>query len=859
MAKRTSIYDHQAVESRWLAQWQEWALFQDTDLTQAAAKDYLLFAFAYPSGAGLHVGHVESKTALDILARFRRMHGRAVFFPVGWDAFGLPAENYAIKTGIHPAVTTKNAIDTFRRQIQRLGISYDWTNELATNHPQYYRWTQWIFLQLFKAGLAYQKQGKVNWCPSCQTVLANEQVVEGHCERCESQVVQKDLKQWYFKITDYQDELIEGLEEVDWPTATKQQQLHWIGRSQGAEVDFLLTKTDQAAALTDRQLSIFTTRLDTIYGTTFMVISPEKYQELKLAEVVPADRRAAVEAYLEQAFAKTEEDRKIGEKDKTGVETGLLAINPFNEQLVPVFVADYVLAGYGTGAIMGVPAHDQRDLAFAQKFKLPVVEVVDDQGKVINSGEFNGLTSQQAVKAMLAKLPDVARASTNYKLRDWLISRQRYWGTPIPIVYDPEGQAHPVKEEHLPWLLPTDVDFKPTGESPLRSSQEFKERVERLYGPGWTPEYDTMDTFVDSSWYFLRYVDSRNPQQLADPQRLEEWLPVDLYLIGPEHIVLHLLYSRFFTKFLRDRGYLQIDEPFAKMRHQGMILGPDGKKMSKSKGNVINPDQVIERYGADTLRVYEMFMGPLEADKPWDTRAVAGVARFLNKIYRLSQQEIELIAQLWPLAAEDLRQPLIRKLHQTIRKVSKDIPRLKFNTAIASLMELMNLWEKQRSLLAAKRAKQDKNLSHLLSATELISLWQLLAPLAPFISEELYGQAKYAWQNLADQTLGEIKCETAEAKLQRQTLEAIDFTRSIHFSTWPVYDEQLAQAQELKLAVQINGKVRAQLTVDAALVNDQQAVLSQTKGLESVQKWLIGHHITQEIYVPGKIVSLVTD
>lgn len=841
-------YDHQAVEEKWQAYWEDLALFQNTQLdlpeVERAKKDFLLFAFAYPSGSGLHVGHVESKTALDILARFKRMNGQAVYFPVGWDAFGLPAENYAIKTGVHPAETTKAAIKTFRRQLKRIGISYDWANETATNHPEYYRWTQWIFLQLFQAGLAYQEEGKVNWCPSCQTVLANEQVVEGHCERCDSEVVQKDLKQWYFKIKAYQDELIEGLRDVDWPAATKQQQLHWIGRSHGAEVDFALANV-AGQKLADKQLTVFTTRLDTIFGATFMVISPEKYLELGLEHLVPAERQAEIEAYVEAAFKKTEETRKIGEKDKTGVETGLQAINPFNGEAIPVFVADYVLAGYGTGAIMAVPAHDERDFAFASKFGLAVRAVVKDpqlsaedwakveagqqywpaKGVLVNSGEFNGLESKAARQAMIAKLPELARLTTNYRLRDWLISRQRYWGAPIPVVYDPAGKAHPVKEEHLPWTLPTDVDFKPTGESPLKSSQEFKERVERLYGPGWTPEYDTIDTFVDSSWYFLRYCDSRNSEQFASKERLDAWMPVDLYLIGPEHIVLHLLYSRFFTKFLRDQGYLSASEPFAKMRHQGMILGPDGKKMSKSKGNVINPDEVVEEHGADTLRVYEMFMGPLESDKPWDTRAVAGVARFLRKVYRLSRREIELLSELWPLEESEARQNLLQKLHQTIKKVTEDLPKLKFNTAIASLMELSNLWEKSL----------EKSQKNLLTAEELVAVWQILAPLAPFMAEELYGQAKSAWQNL----------------------EAFSFTQSIHLTRWPKYNADLAKNETITLVVQVNGKLRAELEIASDQVDDQVGILAQAKALPELEKWLAGQTIKKEIYVPGKIVSLV--
>lgn len=809
-------YDHQKVEEKWLAKWEEASLFCDTDLNlsddKIKDKEYLLYAFAYPSGSGLHVGHVEPKTALDIQARYKRMIGKKVFFPVGWDAFGLPAENYAIKTGIHPRETTKAAINTFRSQVKRLGISYDWSQEIATNHPEYYKWTQWIFEQLYRKGLAYQGEGKVNWCPSCQTVLANEQVVNGLCERCDSEVIQKDLKQWYFKITQYKDELIKGLEGVDWPAPTKSQQINWIGRSEGAEVDFAIKDTAE-------KLTIFTTRLDTIFGTTFMVISPEKFEEKNLLNFVKKEYQSLVKDYIAQAYKKTEETRKIGEKDKSGVDTGLLIINPFNQEEIPLFVADYVLGGYGTGAIMAVPAHDERDLAFAKKFNLAVKEVVVD-GCLINSGDYDGLTSQQAVKQMVADFPQVARRSINYKLRDWLISRQRYWGAPIPVVYDPQGQAHLVKEEHLPWLLPDDVDFKPTGESPLKSSREFKARVEKLYGAGWTPEYDTMDTFVDSSWYYMRYCSARDSQQFADAKKLKTWMPVDFYLIGPEHIVLHLLYSRFFTKFLRDEGYIDLPsgEPFAKMRHQGMILGPDGRKMSKSKGNVINPDEIVQEYGADTLRVYEMFMGPLDADKPWNPRAVAGVARFLRKVYRLVGRELarqndsslELLAD---------RTELVQKLHWAIHKLSTDLPEFKYNTAIAALMELSNIWEKM---------DEDEHL--LLTQEELLSFIKLLAPLAPFIAEELYDQAKaLGWQ---------LK----------------DF---VHLESWPKYDEKLLQKDETNLVIQVNGKLRAQMMWPTNRLAEKEAIIEQAKSLEGMQKWLVGQNIQKEIYVSGKIVNLV--
>ena len=811
----STVYDHQTSEKKWQEKWEELQLFQNSAKMTDPEKEmlYLLFAFAYPSGSGLHVGHVESKTALDILARFNRMNGKNVFFPVGWDAFGLPAENYAIKTGVPPVETTKSAITTFRRQIKRVGISYDWQAELATCHPGYYKWTQWIFLELFKKGLAYQKLGAVNWCPSCQTVLANEQVVSGACERCGTEVIQKEMKQWFFKITEYKDELISGLDQVDWPAATKQQQLNWIGKSEGAKVTFQIADSVQS-------LVCFTTRLDTIFGVTFVVISPEKFKEFGLLETVAAEKQAAVAEYLDKASKKTEEERKIGEKQKTGVDTGLKVVNPVSGEKVPLFVADYVLAGYGTGVVMGVPAHDERDNAFAKKFELAVLPVIAKEGSteqihaeygsLINSGEFTGLTSQAAQQKIQEKFSAAVEIATTYKLRDWLISRQRYWGVPIPVVYDPEGNAHPVKEEHLPWLLPTDVEFKPTGESPLTYSKEFIECTEKLYGKGWRPEFDTMDTFVDSSWYFLRYPDARNESVFASAEQLEKWQPVDFYMIGPEHIVLHLLYSRFFTKFLRDAGYLKFDEPFLKMRHQGMIMGPDGKKMSKSKGNVINPDDVIEKFGADTLRMYEMFMGPIEADKPWDVSAVAGVYRFLQRFSNMVREESK--------AESTASRVLLQKLHQTVAKITSDIPELKFNTSIAALMECLNVWE------------QEVRTGSTLSYAEAELLIKVVAPFAPFLAEELY-----------------------------QTVRSADSAAfvSIHTLEWPVFDPALVLAENVSMAVQINGKVRAEVSIPQSDIENEENVLKIAQELPKLEQWLSGKTIRKAIYVPGKIINFV--
>jgi len=799
-------------------------------------KQYLLFAFPYPSGSGLHVGHVESMTALDIVARYYRMLGEDVFFPIGWDAFGLPAENYAIKTGVHPQQTTSNAIKTFKRQIREVGISYDWKNELSTCDPSYYHWTQWLFLQLFKKDLAYRDQGQVNWCPSCQTVLANEQVVEGLCERCETEVIQKDLEQWYFRITKYRDELISGLDQVDWPHATKQQQLNWIGKKEGIDIEYQVDKSSET-------ITCFTTT-PVNYGASFIVVAPEYSGVEKL---IKGSQRDEVQLYIKKAKKKSQLER-VRSNEKTGVFTGSCAVNHVTNERIPIWISDFILADVGTGAVQGCPGHDLRDFEFAQKFDLPIPRVVvgpdgDESpitkpeqvigkgmpGKMVNSEFLNGVEFSEAMKMTKDYFVKKGwgKRVTTYKLRDWLISRQRYWGAPIPIVYDPDGQPHPVKEEHLPWKLADDVDFKPTGESPLKSSKELQSRTEKYAsqyyqelitkkgwdksGKGWRPESDTMDTFVDSSWYYLRYTDSSNDQEFASPENLKKWLPVDFYMIGPEHIVLHLLYSRFFTKFLRDEGYLDFDEPFLKMRHQGMILGPDGKKMSKSKGNVISPDDVIKKFGPDTLRMYEMFMGPIEADKAWNTNAVAGVYRFLERVKKLVGQSKEVEVR----GDKDSTQ-LTRKLHQTIKKVTQDIPKLKFNTAIAALMKFVNEWESGSSSAGGGQ----------LSREEVLGFLGLLTPFAPFMTQELGRELK-------------------------------DEKFDIHKSDWPKWEPELAREEEITIPVQVNGKVRGELKIPQGELDNQSSIIGQAKKLPRVEKWLENKKLVKEIYVPGKIVNLV--
>lgn len=929
-------YNHKAVEEKWMGEWARVGLFQNTagykgeHMGSPLQKLYLLFAFAYPSGSGLHVGHVESKTALDILARFSRMRGKEVFFPVGWDAFGLPAENYAVKTGIPPAVTTKNAIEAFRQQVKRIGISYDFAAEIATNHPEYYKWTQWLFLQLYNKGLAYKAMGKVNWCPSCMTVLANEQVIQKSqdtitkkqtnskdqftidqtsvvsvCERCETPVVQKDLEQWYFKITKYADELVSGLDQVDWPAPTKHQQLNWIGRSEG------LKETWKVKDL-DLTIDTFTTWPHTTWGATFIVVAPEHPVVAQLVE--GTIREKEVLAFCQEIINEKAGGARQEDKEKKGIFTGRCAINPLTGWEMPIYVANFAIMNYGTGIVKGCPAHDERDFEFALKYDLPRVKVIDfgsefhsivikqsvrggfieeikklgwytmeyqdwgygvvvpagnedkyinivqdyliegpwyvhtdgsmkkviykqqtfsiaddndkakqfgmelgipeerldwdgkfnysfcypGQGVMVNAGDLTGMNTEEASERIMVQAVQkgYGQRMITYKLRDWLISRQRYWGAPIPIVYDPEGKPHPVKDGHLPWLLPTDVEFKPTGESPLVNSVEFKERVERLYGPGWRPEYDTMDTFVDSSWYYLRYPSARSEQVAFEKDKLEKWLPVDFYMIGPEHIVLHLLYSRFLTKFLRDEGYLAFDEPFMKMRHQGMILGPDHKKMSKSKGNVITPDEIIAEFGADTLRMYEMFMGPIEADKPWDPRAVSGVNRLLKRIWNLVTM---------PVGANNYL-PLHQKLHETLQRVTRDIPELKFNTAIAAMFELVNAAE----TAAEKLDDNDKKI-----------LVKMLAPLAPYMAEEM-------WHELG----GEF---------------------SVHQQAWPELDEAIIANKPVILVVQVNGKVRSTIEIlDSRSQILENELLMMARADERVRKWVEGKEIKKTIYVEPK-------
>lgn len=835
-------YDHKSIESRWQEQWQKEKVFEAQE-DKKKKKYYSLCMFPYPSGDGLHVGHPESYTAVDIVARFKRMQGYNVLNPMGWDAFGLPAENYAIKQGVPPWKTTADNIKTFARQITSLGFSYDWSREINTSDSSYYKWTQWMFLQMYKAGLAYKKKAKVNWCPSCQTVLANEQVIDGRCERCKSEVVQKDLKQWFFRVTAYAEELLDDLDKLAWPEAIKAAQRNWIGRSEGALLEFKIQDSRF-------KIQVFTTRPDTLYGATYVVLAPEHrlVQEFKSS----ISNWREVEDYIKKARTKSELQRTDLAKEKTGVELkGVKAVNPASGKEIPIFVADYVVMSYGTGAIMAVPAHDTRDFEFAKDYHVPIERVIDpisddnlynnffsfgidcpgiegesadahrkrmiekmkemlkkkeacysSSGKMINSGEFDGMDSEEAKEKIVKKVGGQMR--TQYRLRDWLISRQRYWGAPIPIVYCDTCGAVPVPEKDLPVLLPRDIDFKPTGESPLARSKEFhsvKCPKCGAAGKGVRRESDTMDTFVDSSWYFLRYCDPRNDKEPFGKEKVKYWMPVDLYIGGAEHAVLHLLYARFFIKALRDMGYLGIGEPFLKLRNQGMILGEDGQKMSKSRGNVINPDRVIEEFGADTMRLYEMFMGPLEDAKPWSTRGIMGTRRFLEKVWLLMVEWLE-SGQPGPVS-----EILERQLHKTIKKVTEDIERFKFNTAISAMMIMVNSM--------AKEKKFDR------------ALWEkfllILSPFAPHVAEEL-------WQAMGNSDL-------------------------ICIQEWPSWDDDKVREEVVEMVVQVNGKMRAKVHVPAD--SSEEEVVARAVENDRIVAWTKGKKIVKKIYVPGKLVNIV--
>ncbi len=800
------VYNHKVVEKKWQKVWDDEKAFAATN-DYSKPKYYALVEFPYPSGQGLHVGHPRPYTALDIVARKRRMQGYNVLYPMGWDAFGLPTENYAIKNKIHPKIVTENNVKHFKDQLHSLGYSFDWDREINTTDPKYYKWTQWIFLKLFKAGLAYKKEMPINWCTSCKVGLANEEVVNGVCERCGAPVVRKVKSEWMLKITDYADKLIEGLNDVDYIERVKVSQKNWIGRSTGAEVDFQIKDTED-------KLRIYTTRCDTLFGVTYMVVSPEHPYLDKYKDQIK--NWEEIVAYREQASRKSDFERAELAKDKTGVAIdGLTAINPVNGKEVPIWVSDYVLMSYGTGAIMAVPAHDERDWEFAKKFHLPIIQVVAKNGEevdvneaaftdvatgvLINSDFLNGLEVKDAKEKMIKFLEEkgIGQAKTNYKLRDWVFSRQRYWGEPIPIVHCDKCGYVPIDESELPLLLPEVESYMPTdnGESPLAAMTDWVNTTCPCCGGPAKRETDTMPQWAGSSWYFLRYTDPHNDKALASPEALKYWLPVDWYNGGMEHTTLHLLYSRFWHKFLYDQGVVPTPEPYQKRTSHGMILGENGEKMSKSRGNVVNPDDIVQEYGADTLRTYEMFIGAFDLAASWSEDGVKGCRRFLDRVWKLQDLMTE---------EEGYSKDLETKMHQTIKKVSNDFESLKYNTAIAAMMTLLNDFYKKGSITRG----------------ELKTLIILLNPVAPHITEEM-------WQI--------IGCEGR-----------------VYQQTWPEFEEAKTVESSVEIAVQINGKVKGTLGIQKDDPKDQ--VIAKAK--EVIADKLTGN-IVKEIYVPGRLVNIV--
>lgn len=798
-------YNHKAVEEKWQKIWEDKGVFHASDDTEKE-KFYALIEFPYPSGQGLHVGHPRPYTALDTVARKRRLEGYNVLYPIGWDAFGLPTENYAIKNHIHPEIVTKKNIARFKKQIQSLGISFDWSREINTTDPEYYKWTQWIFIQLYKHGLAYKKEMNVNWCTSCKCVLANEEVVNGVCERCGSEVVHKVKSQWMLKITKYADRLINDLDLVNYPDRVKAQQKNWIGRSKGAEVDFTTTTGDT--------LTIYTTRADTLYGATYMVISPEHPMIEKWADKI--SNMDEIKKYQEAAARKSDFERTEVAKEKTGVRIdGVNAINPVNNKEIPIFISDYVLVSYGTGAIMAVPAHDTRDWEFAKKFDLPIIEVVKGgnvqeeaytdcaKGIMVNSGMLDGLTVDEAKKKIIDWLTSEGKghSKVNYKLRDWVFSRQRYWGEPIPMVYCEKCGYVPIDEKDLPLRLPMVESYEPTdnGESPLAKMTDWINTTCPCCGGKAKRETDTMPQWAGSSWYYLRYMDPHNKNAIASKEALNYWSPVDWYNGGMEHTTLHLLYSRFWHKFLYDIGVVPTPEPYAKRTSHGMILGENGEKMSKSRGNVVNPDEIVDEYGADTMRLYEMFIGDFEKAAPWSKASIRGCRRFVERYWNLQSVLID---------GDKIRPELEGAFNKAIKKVGEDIENIKFNTAIATLMALINDISNVKSI----------------NKEELRIFSILLNPFAPHVTEEVYEACKLGNGILAE-------------------------------AEWPEYDESKCVDESVEIVVQVNGKIKAKLNIPVDA--DKDAVLDLAKNEENVKKAIDGMKIIKEIVVPKKLVNLV--
>ncbi|ADY23895.1 leucine--tRNA ligase [Bacillus paranthracis] len=800
-------FNHQEIEKKWQGYWEENKTFRTPDETEKP-KFYALDMFPYPSGAGLHVGHPEGYTATDILSRMKRMQGYNVLHPMGWDAFGLPAEQYALDTGNSPAEFTEHNINTFRNQIKSLGFSYDWDREVNTTDPNYYKWTQWIFLKLFEKGLAYVDEVPVNWCPALGTVLANEEIIDGKSERGGHPVERRPMRQWMLKITAYGDRLLEDLDELDWPESLKDMQRNWIGRSEGAEVHFNIDGTDE-------KFTVFTTRPDTLFGATYCVLAPE---HALVAEITTAEQKEAVEAYINAVKMKSDLERTELAKEKTGVFTGAYAVNPVNGEKLPIWIADYVLATYGTGAVMAVPAHDERDYEFASVFNLPMKEVVKGgditkevytgDGPHVNSAFLDGLNKEEAIAKMIEwlEVTSAGNQKVTYRLRDWLFSRQRYWGEPIPVIHWEDGTMTAVKEEELPLVLPKTDNIRPsgTGESPLANIEEWVNVVDPETGKKGRRETNTMPQWAGSCWYYLRYIDPNNSEALVDPEKVKQWLPVDIYIGGAEHAVLHLLYARFWHKVLYDIGVVPTKEPFQQLFNQGMILGENNEKMSKSKGNVVNPDDIVASHGADTLRLYEMFMGPLDASIAWSENGLDGARRFLDRVWRLFVQDN---GELSEKITDAPNKELEKAYHQTVKKVTEDYAELRFNTAISQMMVFIN----------------DAYKAETLPKEYVEGFVKMIAPVAPHIGEELWSKLGY--------------------------------NETITYASWPTFDESKLVEDEVEIVVQVMGKVRAKLTMSKDASKEEMEQLA----LEAIKDQIEGKTVRKVIVVPGKLVNVVAN
>ncbi len=791
-------YNHLAIEKKWQQKWAEEKIFEVQDEVTGKENEMILVEFPYPSG-DLHVGHWYAFAVTDIYARFRKMQGKNVLFPIGFDAFGLPAENAAIKHGINPREWTYQNIENMHQQLKSMGASFDWSKEIATSDPEYYKWTQWLFLKFLEKGLAYQSETNVNWCPKCKTVLANEQVKTGRCERCDSEVIQRKMNQWQLKITNYADRLVDDLDNLDWPEPIKHSQRNWIGRSEGAKIKF-------SVAETDLKIEIFTTRPDTLYGATYLVVAPEHEIVAELSK--KSSNPDEIQHYVNESNKKTEMDRVTGIGEKTGVKIeGVLAINPVNNDSIPIFVADYVLGHYGTGAIMAVPAHDERDYVFAKKFDLPIIEVISGgnpneeayigNGSLINSGELNGLDSEKAKEKVIQKVG--GKKEKNYRLRDWLVSRQRYWGCPIPVIHCDKCGVVPVPEKDLPVILPEIDDYLPRddGKSPLAKSEWAQVRCP-ICGAEAVRETDTLDTFIDSSWYYLRYVDSKNNEEFANLTKLEKWMPVNFYSGGAEHTTMHLLFARFFNKVLFDLGLVKDEEPFTKRLNRGLVLASDGNKMSKSKGNAINPDKMVENMGADTVRTYLAFIGPYNevGSYPWDQNGAVGMRRFLEKVWRVAN------------SLKEKTNPEVEKnLHKVIKRVTEEFSQLKFNAGIAQLMTFINLADKQGIAL-----------------DEFSKFIKLLSVVAPHITEEI-------WNDI----------------LKKNSF--------ISEQEWPSFDSNLIVEETVTVVIQVNGKVRGK--IEMPLSSTEEEILEKISSISEIQKWLENQTIKKTIYIENKILNIV--